>query len=171
MRKIKLNKATFIYYYLRLVKEKGTPEYVAKGWATGVFVGFLVPVGFQLVIAIPLAFLVKGSKIGATVGTFISNNFTIIVLYPLQCWIGSYILANPLSFSKIKSDMANLFKEPCYSSLLSLGSELIASFFVGGIFLAAIFTPISYFVVKWFIIKHRHNVELRKMRKIKKQEF
>ncbi|MDD2479585.1 MAG: DUF2062 domain-containing protein [Victivallaceae bacterium] len=168
MRKIKLNKATLLYYYVKLVKEKGSPEYIAKGWALGIFVGMVVPIGFQMLIAIPLAFAIKGSKIGATVGTFITNHFTIIIVYPIQCWVGGYILGSPLSIVKIKNELGTLFKEPTFHSLFSLGGELIATFFVGGFFFAAIGTPITYFLVKWLVIEHRKKAQIRKLRKAQK---
>ena len=66
--------------YIKIVREKATPEYIARGWAIGMFYGCLIPFGFQLICSIPTAFLLKGSKIGATVGTFITNHFTIFVI-------------------------------------------------------------------------------------------
>lgn len=170
MRKIKFNKATFLYYYVKLVKEKGSPEYIAKGWALGIFVGMLIPIGFQLAIAIPLAFAIKVSKFGATVGTFITNHFTVIIIYPVQCWIGSYILGHPLSFAKVEKELSGLFKEPSFSSLFELGGELITTFFVGGAFLAAIATPITYFVVKRLVVEHRRKAAIRMQRKIQKNK-
>ena len=71
----------FRYYYNRAVREKGTPEYVARGWAIGMFVGFAVPFGLQLVVSVPLAFLMKGSKLGSVVGTMTTNHFTIFLIY------------------------------------------------------------------------------------------
>ena len=58
----------FRYYYNKAVSEKGTPEYVARGWAIGMFIGFAVPFGLQLMVSVPLAFLLKGSKLGSVVG-------------------------------------------------------------------------------------------------------
>ena len=51
--------------YLRIVHEKATPEYIARGWAIGMFYGCLIPFGLQLALSIPTAFLLKGSKVGA----------------------------------------------------------------------------------------------------------
>ena len=88
------------YYYNKAVREKGTPEYIARGWAIGMFVGFAVPFGLQLVISIPLSFLMKGSKLGATVGTMATNHFTIFIIYPFQCWLGSRLIGNPLELKR-----------------------------------------------------------------------
>ena len=60
--------------YLKIVREKATPEYIARGWSIGMFFGCLIPIGGQLFCSIPTAFLLKGSKIGAVLGTFITNH-------------------------------------------------------------------------------------------------
>lgn len=73
-------------FYNRIVGEQATPEYIARGWAIGMFWGCICPFGLQLIFSIPTSFLLKGSKIGATVGTFITNHFTVFLIYPLQTY-------------------------------------------------------------------------------------
>ena len=58
---------------MKIVREKASPEYIARGWAIGMFFGCLIPFGFQLICSIPAAFILKGSKIGATLGTLLTN--------------------------------------------------------------------------------------------------
>ena len=98
------------YYYNKAVREKGSPEYIARGWGIGMFIGFAVPFGLQLLVSIPLSFLLKGSKLGATVGTLATNHFTIFIIYPFQCWLGSYLIGNPLSFAEISSGLEEVIK-------------------------------------------------------------
>ena len=74
--------------YAKIVKERKSAEFIARGWALGVFIGSVIPFGIQVYIALPLSFLLKGSKIGAVTGTLISNPITILFLYPAQCWAG-----------------------------------------------------------------------------------
>ena len=50
-------KKILTFYYMKAVRDKGTPEYIARGWAIGMFVGFAIPFGLQLAISIPLSFL------------------------------------------------------------------------------------------------------------------
>lgn len=33
-------KKILTFYYMKAVRDKGTPEYIARGWAIGMFVGF-----------------------------------------------------------------------------------------------------------------------------------
>ena len=152
-------------YYHKAVREKGTPEYIARGWAIGMFVGFAVPFGLQLLISIPLSFLMKGSKLGATVGTLATNHFTIFVIYPFQCWLGSRLIGCPLELKEIQMQLEEVFRNQDYETLFSLGRTLIASFFIGGFLLAFISTPVCYYLVKYLVIEYRRSKELRRRKK------
>ena len=105
--------------YIKIVREKATPEYIARGWAIGMFYGCLIPFGFQLICSIPTAFLLKGSKIGATVGTFITNHFTIFIIYPAQCYVGNKIMGGNLTFAATKQVMKDLLEKQNYEALLA----------------------------------------------------
>ena len=158
----------FRYYYNKAVREKGTPEYVARGWAIGMFIGFAMPFGLQLVVSVPLAFLMKGSKLGAIVGTLTTNHFTIWVIYPFQCWLGSHLIGNPLSFADISSKMEEVIENQDYETLFGLGRDIIAAFFIGGFLLAFISTPICYYLVKNLVIRYRAAKEKRRLKKQEK---
>ena len=134
--------------YIKIVREKATPEYIARGWAIGMFYGCLIPFGFQLICSIPTAFLLKGSKIGATVGTFITNHFTIFVIYPAQCYVGNKIMGGNLTFAATKQVMKDLLEKQNYDALLALGWDLVIAFFIGGALLTAVMTPVTYIFVK-----------------------
>ncbi len=134
----------------KVVREKLPPEDIAGGWALGMFIGCSVPFGMQLVIAIPLAMMMRVSKLGATLGTFITNPVTIFIIYPAQTYIVNRLLfRGTLSFSRLMET------EWTWHAVRRLGAEVMASFFLGGIFLAAILTPITYFVIKALVIRFR----------------
>ena len=136
--------------------EKASPEYIARGWAVGMFFGCLLPFGVQLFFSVPTAFLLRGSKIGAVVGTFITNHFTIFLIYPLQCYFGSMLIGNPLSYSDITNSLSNMLDKQDWDSLLALGWNLVAAFFAGGLVFAAVMTPITYFGIKKLVEKYRN---------------
>ena len=136
-----------IWLYAKIVREKASPEYIARGWAIGMFYGCLIPFGLQLICSVPTAFLLKGSKIGAVVGTLITNHFTIFFIYPLQCWIGSLLIGRSFSYDKIQEMLHDVMEEQSWDSLLEAGGDLVASFFVGGLLLTAVMTPATYFFV------------------------
>jgi uncharacterized protein (DUF2062 family) len=42
-----------------------------------------------------------------------------------------------------------------WETVRKLGTEAMASFFIGGFVLAIILTPITYFIVKGIVVRHR----------------
>jgi len=141
--------------YDKIVKERKSAEFIARGWALGVFIGSVIPFGVQIYIAIPLSFLLKGSRIGALTGTLISNPLTILFLYPAQCWAGSRLLGRNISWSAISEAMDDVLTHQDWSSLSHLSGHLVTSFFAGGLLLAGIATPIAYFAVLSLVRNYR----------------
>ena len=125
----------------KIVREQATPDFIARGWAIGMFYGCAIPFGFQLILSIPTAIVLKGSKIGATLGTFVTNHFSIFIIYPVQCWLGNRLLGGDLSYGAISHALRDLVKEQSWDALARIGGELVAAFFVGGLLFAAVFTP------------------------------
>lgn len=143
--------------YARMIHERASPEYIARGWAIGVFIGCAVPFGVQLIVSVPLSFALKGSKLGATVGTFITNPLTIFFLYPAQCWVADRLLfEGHLSYSRL----CNV--EWTFASVLELGAEAVQAFFAGGFLFAAVATPLAYFGVLGLVRRHRRRVAAMK---------
>ena len=134
----------------RMVREQLPPEDIAAGWALGVFVGCAVPFGLQLVISIPLALMMRVSKVGATLGTFITNPVSIFFIYPAQTFIVNKLLfGGSLTYSKL-ADTAWT-----WAAVRRLGAEVMVSFFLGGFLLAIVMTPIAYFAVKRIVVRSR----------------
>ena len=134
----------------KMVSDPLTPDRVAAGWALGMFVGCAVPFGMQLVFSVPLALMLRVSKIGATLGTLITNPVTIFVIYPAQTYaVSKMFFGGSLTFE-------NLMKvEWTWQSVRSLGAEAVASFFIGGLLLSAVLTPVTYFAVRKIVVRHR----------------
>ena len=141
--------------YDKIVKERKSAEFIARGWALGVFVGSVIPFGIQIYIAVPLSFLLKGSKIGALTGTLISNPLTILFLYPAQCWMGSRLLGKDISWDAISEALKGVLTHQDWSSLSQLSGHLVTSFFAGGLLLSAVFTPLAYFFVVHLVRNYR----------------
>ena len=153
-------------YYAKIVREKATPEYIARGWAIGMFYGCLIPFGFQLILSIPTSFMLKGSKIGASLGTLLTNPVSIWFIYPVQCYIGSLFLGGGLNFDTVSQTMGRVLDPSlpwyeAYKVLFSLGWRLAASFFIGGAIFTGIMTPLTYFFVKHLVVQYRERAEKR----------
>lgn len=159
---------TFRYYWTRAVRDRGTPHKIAEGWALGVCIGFAVPFGFQLAVSIPLSFLLHCSKVGATVGTFVTNHFSIFIIYPFQTWLGNRILGGHLTLGEMKTVLKEVFEKQDYATLFNLGVEITVSFLLGGVILALLSTPIAYYGVRILVTQYRKKSEQRK--KLKQQK-
>ena len=111
-------------------KHDGSPFFKAKGVAAGVFSGCFPFFGFQTLLGIFLAQLIKGNLALAAIATWISNPFTYLPLYFFNYKVGSILLKNT---SNLAID-PNLIKENFwtqgwfFTSRLILGSSLVGTF-------------------------------------------
>ena len=157
-------------FYLKIVREKAPPEYIARGWSIGMFFGCLIPIGGQLICSIPTAFLLKGSKIGAVLGTFITNQITVFFIYPVQCYAGAKLIGLDLSYGDIKEKLKDIVDASSFSEFVdatkSLAGDLTVAFFVGGAIMAVVLTPITYFAVKRMVIGYRIQLEKRRRKRL-----
>lgn len=141
--------------YVKIVKEQKPAGFIARGWALGVFIGSVIPFGFQIYVALPLSFLFRCSKVGALTGTLITNPVTILFLYPAQCWVGSRLIGRGLSWDAVTQAMNGVLERQDWATLMHLSGELITSFFIGGFILASIATPVVYFTVFQMVKAYR----------------
>jgi len=145
----------------QMVRDPLTPERVAAGWALGMFGGCFIPFGMQLIVTVPLSIWWRVSKIGATVGTLITNPVTIFFIYPVQCWVGSRLVGTPLSWEYLRGDVfdklahASVFTAEGWHVISDLGGRVLGGFFAGGLLLALICTPPTYLLVLRIVRKYR----------------
>jgi uncharacterized protein (DUF2062 family) len=134
----------------RMLADSLPPERVAAGWALGMFIGCSVPFGMQLVISLPLAAVLRVSKIGASVGTLITNPVSIFFIYPAQTYaVNRMFFGGSLQYSRLAE------MEWSWDAVMSLGVDAMASFLLGGFFLGCILAPITYFAVKKIVVDRR----------------
>ena len=139
----------------KMVREQMPVNRIAAGWAIGMFYGCVIPFGFQLIVSIPTAAFFRSSKIGASLGTLITNPVTICFIYPVQCYAANRLIGGNLTFAAIADAMKKVIDAGDYATLWSLGSELVVSFFLGGIILAAVCVPVTFFAVRSMVLRYR----------------
>lgn len=140
--------------FLRLMQHSGTPESVGRGVAAGLFVAFFLP-GGHMVVAFLLAILVRGARAAAVLSTWITNPFTIPVIWPIQCYLGSYLMGRPLSHAHIERLLWGAIHTPSMKTVGELSGELIQSFFAGGLLLGSIVAAIGYCLAVIMVQRHR----------------
>lgn len=161
-----------VMYHRKVLRQAGDPGYIARGVALGLIIGWVIPMGFQIVLVLPLAFVLKAAKVPAIVFTFVSNHFTVIFLYPLQCWLGSLVLRNGLSFGeltemtgKIVAALKDASMREAWQEFSKFSWQVISSFFVGGLLLGVPSALIGYYVTLNLVRRYRKFREARHERK------
>ena len=147
--------------YLRLLQQRGSPESVGRGAAIGLLVAFAIPFSLQMLIAFPLAVALKAARLPALLFTWVSNPVTIPVLYPLQCYVGGFLIGHPFSYASIREQLSRLFANPSWGELGSLGAELVAAFFAGGLLFGFVSAAAGYVVVVRLVREYRERKERR----------
>lgn len=144
---------------------RGTPEAIARGLAAGVFAGWFPLFGLQTIIGVAIAAIVRGNKIMAAAGTWVSNPFTYVPIYYFNFRIGQSLLSQ----LSIDTEMPNLeaIQEivaasgwAAFSDFLSLGTAFILTLFLG-CFVTGIIGAILAYVAG---IKLAHIMRRRKSR-------
>lgn len=74
-----------LYFVKRTLRLSGTPHAIALGCAVGAFAAFTPFLGLHFVIAVVIAWLLRGNLIAGAVGTFVGNPLS----FPL-IWAGTY---------------------------------------------------------------------------------
>ncbi len=107
--------------------QNGSPFFNAKGLAIGVFSGCFPFFGFQTLLGVFFAKLVKGNIVLAAIGTWISNPFTYIPLYYFNYKVGSIFIRNSTNINIDKNlDINDLWeKGSIFSIKLILGSSIV----------------------------------------------
>lgn len=78
--------------YKRFISIKGTPHQIAIGLALGLFIGFTPTMGFQIILAVFIAALLKWNKISAAIGVQITNPITAPAIYGFTYFIGAKLM-------------------------------------------------------------------------------
>ncbi len=123
---------------LRLLRLRGAPDEIAKGFALGIFIGMTPTLGFQMVIAIFFAILLKENKIAAAIGVWISNPLTAPFIYAAEYETGRFILG---------MERIHLCSHLNYDAIAKFGYDLMLPMWLGGILYGVLLAAVSYAVV------------------------
>ncbi|MGW8313037.1 MAG: DUF2062 domain-containing protein [Desulfuromonadales bacterium] len=122
---------------LRFIRLRGLPEEIAKGVALGIFIGMTPTFGFQMVIAIFFAYLLRENRLAAVLGVWITNPVTAPFIYAAEYEGGRLLLG---------MDRASLPTEFTWQAYTHLGWEILFPMWVGGIVFGIIFGFLSYLI-------------------------
>jgi hypothetical protein len=139
------------YIYLRLIRMKEHPHAIARGLAVGVFAGCFALFGLQTIIGLALAFLVRGNKLTAAAGTWISNPLTYVPLFAFNYKIGRWILGQYADESNQAKFSQNW---DSWSKMAESGTDFIIILFLGCAVVGLGASLIAYFLCLRLLKRH-----------------
>lgn len=127
------------HIYLRIIRIRATPKEISRGLALGIFIGCLPIIPFQLAVIIPLAILLRASKLASIIASFISNPINLIPFYMLLWYIGSSLFptSHTMLFSKEQLTLINIIHQ---------GGTMFLRMFLGGVILGIPLSLLVYYV-------------------------
>lgn len=145
------------YFYLRLILLPDSPHRVSLGLAVGIFVGLTPTVPIQTILALFLAWILRGSKIAACLGIWITNPVTIPPFYTAMFFVGRAL--TPFG------GQAHMLKRAWQTkNLLDMGTDIGLAILFGGIILGVVCAPLTY-VLAYKYVARLQAWERAKMRK------
>lgn len=126
------------YLHRRFIRMRGTPEYIARGLAVGVFAGLFPIFGLQTIVGVALATLLRGHKIAAAAGTWISNPLTYLPIYAINFQVGRWLLNSQQEF--VPESILS------FQELMQYGTQFVAALFLGCLVMGITGGILSYFL-------------------------
>ena len=149
------------YYYLRVMRQRGTPEQIAAGVAIGAFMGLAGPPGLQTITAFALAALFGCNRLAAVLAVWISNPFTMPFIYWAQLNIGSWITGIRVR------DVFPTTPEQFWAFVTNIHTHgrAVLVMFVGMLVTGVITAAAIYYPARGAVITFRQRKEERRQRK------
>ncbi len=161
------------YYFLRVKRMKGDPEYLARSFAFGVFMGVLPLMPVQTIILVPLTILLRISTITAMLaGYVVSNPLTFAPQYYTSWKLGNIILPGWVTWEQIHTALQiilhpdpqlNMMQSILHGlgALSKLGFKAIAVMETGGTIIGLPIALASYFLALNFFLTVRKKRALK----------
>ena len=140
------------HIYFKLVKAEDTPHHIALGFAIGIFYGLFPFVG--IIFALITAAILKGNKIAAVIGCFVTNTWMSVILAMPSVRLGAKIFG--LDWRIVWSDALRYLKVSNIFELFKIASgDVIIPALVGFLIIALFIAIMSYAIALYVILKHR----------------
>jgi len=145
------SKRTARFYYIKLLRLRGEPRYLAKGVALGMFIAITPTIPLHTILILALALMLRTSKISALLTSLVvSNPLTIPFQYYFSWWLGKLLFPGDLSWQRISAVLHQIEEGsafmPTIHQIAALGVKAIAAMLAGGCLLAIPFTMAGYFI-------------------------
>jgi uncharacterized protein len=151
------------YVYLRFLRLQGSPEQLARGMAAGIFSGCFPLFGFQTILGIGVATVLRGNRLMAAAATWISNPFTYVPIFAFNYQVGQWLLGG--GRTQTFDDLDTL------RSWMDLGTEVSVRLMLGSTVVGAVVGVASYFIGLPLIRRVRSRRLARQQKKLQDLEL
>jgi uncharacterized protein (DUF2062 family) len=119
------------YFQKRVMRLAGSPHAVALGVAVGVAIAFTPFLGFHIIIALPIAWLLGANLVAAALGTAVANPLTIPFIWAATYRLGRVFVGGPAHFSRGADVPANLAEKSLHAIWPVIKPMLVGSIPIG----------------------------------------
>lgn len=134
----------------KLSSLKGTPENIAKGFATGAAMSFTPFVGFHLLLSFIVAKLTKQNGVAAALGTIVGNPWTFPFIWYLTLHTGHFMLSREAP--QLPVDFKALFSE-LYHAVIKLDFNAFIND-IWPIYYPMLIGCIPYYIGVWYLCSY-----------------
>jgi len=141
---------------IQLLEIHDTPHRIARGVGIGIVVAFTPFIGFQMIITAIINTIFNANRIAGMLMAWISNPITIFFIYPVNYFLGAWILNFFTDWGYVKwSAITGLFKIDSnlgalttflefFSRCFTLGAPVFIAMLLGGFIIGTIIALILY---------------------------
>lgn len=145
------------YFYDRFIRLHGSPEQIAWGAAAGFFVAMSPTIGFQMLIAVPIAALFKVNKVAAAASVWLTNPATAPFIYWFNYKVGAKLLGYPVK--------AGFLSHPSWETFWHSGRHVFLSLTLGGAITGIVVGLVGYFVILSMVKTAREKARKLRLRR------
>lgn len=151
--------------FVRLaLMQRGSPESIAWGVAIGMFIAFTPTLGFQVIMALLIASLVRANRLATLPPLFLTNAVTAGPVYSFECLIGAQFLPDARSgemvarWERLRAMIAEhgFFSfHDHWREFARVGWDLWLAMWIGGILVGGALAAAGYFATLAIVRRHR----------------
>ncbi len=129
-----------------------SPEKIARGFALGSFIGMMPIPGFQVVVSLGIASILRWNRKAACIAVFNTNMATGLFVFTFNFWLGNQILGIQPEFT-----FPNTIGFAFVRTLFNAGKLVFLSLLMGGVLTGLFIAGLTYFLVKIGLGKRHTN--------------
>ena len=139
-------KRTSIYYFLRLARLEASIYSISAGFACGSMVSFTPFIGFHFILALIVAFAIRGNILASMIGTVVGNPFTFPFIWLTIYKIGIIFFDTDKFIKNVELNLENI---------LNGGWDILLPMLIGSAIICIPIWFISYFAIRFLLLSFR----------------